>query len=172
MIVTPFFIPYVKSISEFIIRSKSSIPEVIDMAERKDHIIVCGYGVVGKFVVKYLDEYGLDYIVIDNSPKHVKEAVSRNVEAYLGDMSKRSIVESVHVKDSSAVIVTLDNPDKKQLICEAVLQQTKSANIIVKSVSKEERVRLKKLKTPIVIDGKLEVARVLVERVMSCQLSK
>ena len=172
MIVTPFFIPHVKTIAEFIIRSKSSIPEVIDMAERKDHIIVCGYGVVGKFVVKYLDEYGLDYIVIDNSPKHVKEAVSRNVEAYLGDMSKRSIVESVHVKDSSAVIVTLDNPDKKQLICEAVLQQTKNANIIVKSVSKEERVRLKKLKTPIVVDGKLEVARVLVERVMSCQLSK
>jgi len=172
MIVTPFFIPHVKTIAEFIIRSKSSIPEVIDMAERKDHIIVCGYGVVGKFVVKYLDEYGLDYIVIDNSPKHVKEAIARNVEAYLGDMSKRSIVESVHVKDSAAVIVTLDNPDKKQLICEAVLQQTKNANIIVKSVSKEERVRLKKLKTPIVVDGKLEVARVLVERVMSCQLSK
>jgi len=170
MIVTPFFIPHVKTIAEFIIRSKSSIPEVIDMAERKDHIIVCGYGVVGKFVAKYLDEYGLDYMVIDNSPKHVKEAISRNVEAYLGDMSKRSIVESLHVKDSSAVIITLDNPDKKQLICEAVLQQTKNANIIVKSVSKEERVRLKKLKTPIVVDGKLEVARVLVERVMSCQL--
>lgn len=171
MVVTPFFIPYVKKIAEFIIRSKSSIPEVIDMTQRKDHVIVCGYGVVGKFVTKQLEEYGAPYIVVDNSPKHVKEAISRGEEAYLGDMSKRSIIEALHVKDSAAIIVTLDNPDKKQLICEAVLEQTKDVNIIVKIVSKEERIRLKKLKAPLIVDGKLEVARVLVERVMSCQIT-
>jgi len=170
MIVTPFFIPHVKKVAEYIIRSKSSIPEVIDLTERKDHIIICGYGVVGKFVAKHLDEYGMDYIVVDNSPKHVKEALNRNIETYLGDMSKRAIIEALHVKDAAAVIVTLDNPDKKQLICEAILEQTKEANIIVKVVSKEERIRLKKLKSPLVVDGKVEVARVLVERAMSCQL--
>ena len=170
MIVTPFFIPHVKKVAEYIIRSKSSIPEVIDLRERKDHIIICGYGVVGKFVAKHLDEYGMDYTVIDNSPKHVKEALHKNIEVYLGDMSKRAIVEALHVKDAAAVIVTLDNPDKKQLICEAIIEQTKEANIIVKVVSKEERIRLKKLKTPLVVDGKVEVARVLVERAMSCQL--
>ncbi|QOP46646.1 potassium transporter [Sulfurimonas paralvinellae] len=170
MIVTPFFIPHVKKIAEIIIRSKSSIPEVVDMHERKDHIIVCGYGVVGKFVAKHLDEYGMEYIVIDNSPKHVKEALKKGIEAYLGDMSKRSIIEALHVKDSAAVIVTLDNPEKKQLICEAIIEQTKEANIIVKVISKEERVRLKKLKSPLIVDGKVEIARVLVERAMSCQL--
>jgi len=172
MVVTPFFIPHVKRIAEFIIRSKSSIPEVIDLADRKDHVIVCGYGVVGKFVAKQLEEYGTQYIIVDNSPKHVKEAISNGLEAYLGDMSKRSILEALHVKDSASIIITLDNPDKKQLICEAVLEQTKDANIIVKAVSKEEKIRLKKLKAPIVVDGKLEVARVLVERVMSCQIGK
>jgi len=172
MVVTPFFIPHVKKIAEFIIRSKSSIPEVIDMPHRKDHVIVCGYGVVGKFVTKHLDEYGVPYIVVDNSPKHVKEALNKGVVGYLGDMSKKSILEALHVKDAAAIMVTLDNPDKKQLICEAVLEQTKDANIIVKAVSKEEKIRLKKLRAPIVVDGKLEVARVLVERVMNCQLGQ
>jgi len=170
MLVTPFFIPHVKKVAEYIIRSKSSIPEVSDLDGRKDHIIVCGYGVVGKFVAQHLDEYGMEYIVVDNSPKHVKEALNKNEEAYLGDMSKRSIIGALHVKDAATIIVTLDNPDKKQLICEAILEQTKEANIIVKVVSKEERVRLKKLKSPLVVDGKVEVARVLVERAMSCQL--
>ena len=170
MMVTPFFIPHVKKVAEYIIRSKSSIPEVVDLVARKDHIIVCGYGVVGKFVAKHLEEYGMEYIVVDNSPKHIKEALGENSEAYLGDMSKRSIIEALHVKDSAAVIVTLDNPDKKQLICEAILEQTKEANIIVKVVSKEEKIRLMKLNNPLVVDGKIEVARVLVERAMSCQL--
>lgn len=170
MILTPFFIPHVKKMAEFIIRSKSSIPEVVELTQIKDHVIVCGYGVVGKFVAKHLEEYGLEYIVIDNSPKHVKEALKKGIEAYLGDMSKRSIIEALHVKEAAAVIVTLDNPDKKQLICEAIIEQTQEANIIVKIVSKEERVKLKKLKIPMVVDGKVEVARVLVERAMSCQL--
>jgi CPA2 family monovalent cation:H+ antiporter-2 len=172
MILTPFFIPYVKSIAEWMVHSKSSIPEVVDMIALQDHIIVCGYGVVGKFVVQHLDEYGVNYIIVDNSPKHIKEAINKGLEAYLGDMSKRPIIDLLHVKDSAAVIVTLDNPDKKQLICEAVLEQTQDANLIVKAISKEEKTRLAKLKTPIIVDGKVEVARVLVERVMSCQLGK
>ena len=171
MMVTPFFIPHVKKVAEYIIRSKSSIPEVTELVERKNHIIICGYGAVGKLVAKHLDAYSMDYIVIDNSPKHVKEALNRGSETYLGDMSKRAIIEALHVKDAASVIVTLDNPDKKQLICEAVLEQTKEVNIIVKVASKEERIRVKKLKRPLVVDGKVEVARVLVERAMSCQLN-
>jgi len=171
MLVTPFFIPHVKRVAEYIIRSKSSIPEVVELMERKNHIIICGYGAVGKFVAKDLDAHGMDYIIIDNSPKHVKEALNQKRESYLGDMSKRAILEALHVKDATAVIVTLDNADKKQLICEAILEQTKEVNIIVKVVSKEERVRLKKLKTPLVVNEKVEVARVLVKRAMCCQLS-
>ena len=171
MMVTPFFIPHVKKVAEYIIRSKSSIPEVTELVERKNHIIICGYGAVGKLVAKHLDEYNMDYIVIDNSPKHVKEALNRGSETYLGDMSKRAIIEALHVKDAASVIVTLDNPDKKQLICEAILEQTKEVSIIVKVASKEERIRVKKLKRPLVVDGKVEVARVLVERAMSCQLN-
>ncbi|SFV64455.1 Glutathione-regulated potassium-efflux system protein KefB [hydrothermal vent metagenome] len=171
MLVTPFFIPHVKRVAEYIIRSKSSIPEVVELMERKNHIIICGYGAVGKFVAKDLDTHGMDYIIIDNSPKHVKEALNQKRESYLGDMSKRAILEALHVKDATAVIVTLDNADKKQLICEAILEQTREVNIIVKVISKEERVRLKKLKIPVIVNEKMEVAKVLVERAIHCQLN-
>ncbi len=170
MMVTPFLIPYVKSISEFIIRSKSSIPEVNDMIHKKNHVIVCGYGVVGKFVAQHLDEYGIEYIVVDVSPKHVKEALSDGTEAYLGDMSKRIILEALNIEEASSVIVTLDNPEKKRAISEAVLSVAKNVNLVVKVVSVAEKEGLKNLHIPVVVDGKVEVARVLVERMMSCQL--
>jgi len=170
MLLTPFLIPHVKRISEAIIRSKSSIPEVTNMFDRKNHVIVCGYGVVGKFVALHLDEYGVEYIVVDLSPKHVKEALKDGKEAYLGDMSKRIILEALHIQEASSVIITLDNPEKKQTVAEAVLSVAKDVNLVVKVTSKAEKENLKKLPISVIVDGKVEVARVLVERMMSCQL--
>lgn len=172
MVVTPFFISKVKAIAGFFIKDKLYVPEVIDLKQRKNHIIVAGYGVVGKFVTQNLEIYGAEYVIVDNNPKHVKRALDEGYEAYLGDMSKKSILDALHVENSSSVIVTLDNIDKERLICEAILHHTKDVNLGVKIVSLEERDMLKDLDIDVVVDGKVEVARVIVERMMSCQLSK
>ena len=170
MIITPFFIAKVKDIVSLIIKEKTAIPEVVQMDKKIDHIIVCGYSIVGKFVSQFLDEYDVSYIIIDNSPKHVLEALNDGKEAYLGDMSKRPILDALSVKESAAVIVTLDNMEKKRSICEAVVKESKNINLIVKVVSLEEKEMLKDLDVSYIVDGKVEVARVLVERVMMCQL--
>jgi CPA2 family monovalent cation:H+ antiporter-2 len=171
MVLTPFFIGKVRSISRLFFKEKMSVQEVLDLPGRKNHVIVCGYSTVGKFVTQHLDHYGSDYIIIDNNPKHVREAVKDGYEAYLGDMSKRSILDALHVNDCAIVIITLDNIEKKILICDAIHQLNKDVNIIVKVRSIEERAKLEALDVPMIVDGKMEVARVIVERVMSCRLN-
>ena len=170
MVVTPFFITRIPALVEYLSGKKDVVEDMSALATRKDHVIVCGYSVVGKFVTKQLDELGAPYIVIDNSHKHVKEALAKGMEAYLGDASKKSILDAMHVENAASVIVTLDNPEKKRLICEAVLQHTKDVNLVVKVVSLEEKERLQDLDITAVVDGKVEVARVLVERMIACQL--
>ncbi len=172
MVVTPFFIAKVRNISRIFFKENMSVPEVLNLPDRKNHVIVCGYNSVGKAVAQHLEHYGSDYIVVDNNPKYVKEAIRNGAEAYLGDMSKRSILEAIHVKDCSIVIITLDNVDKNLLICEALAKSSKLANVIVKVVSVEERAKFEALHVEMIVDSKVEVARVLVERVMSCQLKK
>ena len=170
MIVTPFFITRIGAFVEYMSGRKDDLADMSTLSSKKDHVIVCGYGVVGKFVAQFLDELGASYVVVDNSPKHVNEAIGDNREVYLGDMSKRQILDAMHVKDCSSVIVTLDNPEKKRLICEAIAQNTKDINLIVKIISLEEREKLRDLPINVMIDGKEEVARILVERMVSCKL--
>ena len=169
MIVTPFFITKIGRVVEFLSGKKDVVEDMSAIGDRKDHVIVCGYSVVGKFVTTQLDAIDAEYIVIDNSHKHVIEAIEDNHEAYLGDAAKTSILEAVHAQNAAAVIVTLDNIEKKRLICEAILQHTKNVNLVVKVTSLEEKEKLSDLPITVVVDGKLEVARVLVERMMTCQ---
>jgi len=170
MIITPFFIAKIGPFVEYLSGRKDVLEDMSALSQRKDHVIVCGYGIIGKFVADNLDKIGASYIVVDYSPKHVTEAMRDNREVYLGDMSKRTILEALHVKDCSSVIVTLDNVEKKKLICEAIAKNTKDINLIVKIISLEERESLKNLPITIMIDGQEEVGRMLVERMASCQL--
>jgi len=172
MIITPFFITKIKVIVDFFSKESSVVEELQNLANKENHVVVCGYSVVGKFVTRYLDELGAPYVVIDNSYKHVKEALKDGKEAYLGDASKLSILNAMHIEKAASVIVTLDNIEKKRLICEAVLEHTKNINLIVKVVSLEEKTQLEDLDITTIVDGKVEVARVLVERMLTCQLKE
>ena len=170
MIITPFFITRIKAIVDFVSRESSKVEELAPLADRKDHVVVCGYSVVGKFVTKELDALGVGYVVIDNSYKHVKEAIADGIEAYLGDASKLSILNALHIEHAASVIVTLDNIEKKRLICEAVLNHTRNINLVVKVISLEEKEKLQDLNITTVVDGKVEVARVLVKSMLTCQV--
>ena len=170
MIVTPFFISRITTFVDSFIEDDFLHLETKSFEGRKDHVVVCGYSVVGKFVAAHLDELDAPYIIIDNSPKHIKEAMDEDKEVYLGDMSKKSILDALNVKESAAVIITLDNLAKKRMICEAILKHTKNINLIVKVTSLEEKEALKDLDITVMVDGKLEVGRVLVERMITCQL--
>jgi len=170
MIVTPFFITRINDFVEKIVKTTDIVTDFKALKSRENHVIVCGYSVVGKFVTEYLEDLDAPYIVIDNSNKHVVEALENGREAYLGDASKSSILHALNINKASAILVTLDNIDKKRVICEAVLKHSKNANLIVKVVSLEEKEKLADLNITVVVDGKVEVARVLVERMISCQL--
>ena len=170
MVVTPFFISKIGIIIETVSGKKDVIADMSALQTKKNHVIVCGYSVVGKSVTKELDKIDAQYIIIDNSPKHVKEALNNNLEAYLGDMSKTSILNAIHTENAAAVIVTLDNMEKKRLICEAVLTHTKDVNLIVKVTSLREQEKLKDLDISVIVDAKVEVAKVLVKRMSRCQL--
>ncbi|WP_321779616.1 cation:proton antiporter [Sulfurimonas sp.] len=170
MMVTPFFITRINAIVDYFTHEEYMSLDVTEFATRENHVIVCGYSVVGKFVAEHLEMMDAPYIVIDNSPKHVQEAIDKGLEAYLGDMSKLSMLEALHTESSSAVIVTLDNIDKKRAVCEAVLKHTKNINLIAKVTSLEHKNTLKDLGVDVIVDGKIEVARVLVERMLTCQL--
>ena len=170
MMVTPFFITKINKFVDYFTHEEYLAPDVSEFASRQDHVIVCGYSATGKFVAKHLDELDAHYVVVDNSPKHVEEAIQDGLEAYLGDMSKLSLLEAIHAQSSAAIIVTLDNIDKKRAICKEIVKHTKNINLIVKVTTLEDKESLKDIPITSIIDSKVETARVLVERMITCQL--
>jgi len=170
MILTPFMMTRIGTIAKKVFPKNIHQYDMEKVQQHVNHIIVCGYSTVGKFVVRELREKGVEYIIVDNSLKHVKEGLRDGEEIYYGDMSKESILQALHAEDASSVIVTLDNAEKKLLISEAINRYEKPINLIVKVVSLEEKKMLEGLSIHAMIDGKEEVAKILVDRSMYCKV--
>ena len=171
MMVTPFFISHINSfVNRFIKDETFSTLDINKFKSRKGHIIVCGYSDMGRAVASHLDDFDAPYVIIDNNPKNIQEALNKNKEAYLGDMSKLSMIEALHTESSASVIVTVDNIDKKVAICKTVKKHTKDIHLIAKVISQEEKRKLKGIGIDEIVNGKVEVGRILVDRLMVCKM--
>jgi CPA2 family monovalent cation:H+ antiporter-2 len=170
MIITPFMIAKIDGLVVKLLKEAAFDNDFDSLQERKNHIIVCGYSVVGKFVAKDLALMGVEHIIIDNSLKHVKEALDNGEKAYYGDMSKPSMLSALHVQNASAIIITLDNFEKKRLICEALQEFRDHVRVVVKVISLEEKEALESFNIGTVIDSKQKIAHILVNEISSCRL--
>lgn len=170
MMITPFFISKINRFVSYISNYQYLGLDTTAFISRKNHVILCGYSVTGKFVAKNLDLIDAQYVIIDNNPKHVQEALNDGKEAYLGDMSKLALLEALNAKSSAAIIVTLDNIEKKRAVCEAVLEHTTNVNLVVKVSSLEDKLNLQDLPISSIVDDKVEVGRILVEKMLTCQI--
>jgi CPA2 family monovalent cation:H+ antiporter-2 len=170
LVVTPFILSKTNVIAGWFFKETSMTEDFGSLSVYKNHVIVCGYGVVGKFVVQALRAENVEYIIVDNSYKHVQEALAEGEKAYYGDMSKMSILEKLHTQDAVSVIVTLDNSAKKRLVCESILNYAPNVKVVVKVVSLEEKRELRGLPISVTVDGKREVAARLVCEALYCEL--
>lgn len=171
MIATPFMLANRRWLQDILFKKGEIEQSDLSAVEgRKNHIIVCGYGQVGQKVARQLHKEGIEHVVVDYNYSRVRKALKVGEEIYYGDMSKSAILDSLNIEDAAAVIVTLDDPEKKLLICEALAPYGRSVNIIVKVVSSAEKHMLRGLPISVMVNGKEEVARILVEKTMRCSL--
>ncbi len=172
MIITPFMITKIGVLTDRLFSKSETLSKmtIAQKTTRKDHVVVCGYSVVGHFVVDKLHERGTNYVIVDLNIKHVREGMAKDEEIYWADISKASILDSLNVEDASAVIVTLDNIEKKRAICEAVLRHAPNVNLVVKVASLEGKKVLEDLPITVIVDAKREIAKILVEEATTCTL--
>ncbi len=172
MVLTPFYLGRVHPLVSRYCCPEEPHVELAPLSGHSNHVVVCGYSVVGKIVARDLRARGIDYVVVDNSMKHVHEGLDRGEPIYLGDLSRRSVAEALSLEKASAVIVTLDNPEKKRLVCETVLEVNPDANLVVKILTLEEKALLADLNIREMVDSKQEVAHILVDRAMRCRVEE
>lgn len=161
MILTPFIVNNIYKLSSLVAKEFYE-SDVITPIEEKKHVVIAGFSMLGRIVAQELNKQNIPFVIISNNLKHVLLARKLGYKGYFGHLDKRPVLESLKVDESSSVIVTVQNPLRKRLICEAVLNFKKDANIILKVDSIDERKSLRDIDIKSFVDSNMEVGKILV----------
>jgi len=137
-----------------------------------NHVIICGYGPVGKKLAKMFREKQLLYVILEHSVKVVDKAIEEGEEAiFLANAAQKMVLDHFNINDSVAIIVTIENSIQMQLICENIVTFDKKVHSIVKVVNSAEKDAIEGLGINHVLNGKELVADRLAEEALACRLN-
>ena len=74
------------------------------------HIIIAGYGRMGKTVAQLFAKNRLPYIGLEQDPDIVKKEYHEGSPVFLGDVTRADLLKKAGADKAQALVVTLDNP--------------------------------------------------------------
>lgn len=131
MLMTPFVVKLTPKIIMSLQRNKywryyfKGKYRVKELDEKlRDHIIVCGYGPIGKSLSKILQLHNEKVVIIELNNKTVETLYQEGLPAIYGDATNPSILEHVGIESAKVLVATLPDTTSN----EVTIQNAKKLN--------------------------------------------
>ena len=94
------------------VRESAGVEEIGEEASGLvDHVVIAGYGRVGRTVARELQDKRIGFIAIDRDPVVVARARSHGETVYFGDASRPDILQELHLPLASSVVVAFSDTE-------------------------------------------------------------
>ena len=131
------------------------------------HVVLVGYGRVGRIIAQALDENGIPYVVAEENRERVAELRRRNSAAVSGDASVPSVLVQAHVAKASMLIIATPDTVSVRRMAEIARTLNPAIEIIVRTHDAEEAALLEKERVGTVFYGEHELASAMTRHVLA-----
>jgi CPA2 family monovalent cation:H+ antiporter-2 len=171
MIITPFILKNLDKIKSMLLQKHTEVEEIkIDTDKLEHHVIICGYGHLGKNIAEKLEKMAIKYIVIDFDIKIVEEAQKDGIPIIFGNSAQQDVLRHLNIEKSIATIIAIENPHNLRLVVNSVNSLNKNINIVTKVNDEESKENISDLNLKHVVNSSEEIATILINEAMSCEI--
>jgi CPA2 family monovalent cation:H+ antiporter-2 len=174
MMVSPFIIANNKRVVRFLLREKGPPRTAIErenaatgaLAERGDHVILCGFGRVGQNVGRVLDMHGFEFIALDLDPARVRAARQAGDSIIYGDSADEELLLRAGLLKASAVVISFSDPNTSINILRSIRAVRKDVPVLVRTADDVKLNELKQMGATEVIPETFEASLMLVSQTL------
>jgi CPA2 family monovalent cation:H+ antiporter-2 len=110
MAITPLLSSIGNKLATFVDKKEKTTRDIDkEVADLENHVIIIGFGRVGKMVAKILEAENVHYIAIDIDSHMVQEESDENFPLYVGDGSNLDLLKTLGIERATSVIITVEN---------------------------------------------------------------
>ena len=140
LVLTPFvlrLVPYLFNWAETLswlkpyLDSSSAPREMTTDLPLQDHVVVCGYGKMGRNLVRLAQEHGLSVVVIDQSESKIQQLREVGVPYVYGNAGSLRVLEAAGVDKARSLAIALREPMSTRLCLKRALELAPSLDSVV-----------------------------------------
>jgi CPA2 family monovalent cation:H+ antiporter-2 len=174
MAATPFIISLAPRLADTILRlpvPKRLLSGIYPVSEtkvedRKDHLIIIGFGVNGRNVVRAASIAGIPYAIIEMNPETVRTEQAKGEPIYYGDATQETVLQNANIKDARTAVVAINDPAATRRITEVIRRLSPTVHLIVRTRYLQEMKPLYELGATEVIPEEFETSVEIFTRVL------
>jgi CPA2 family monovalent cation:H+ antiporter-2 len=136
--------------------------EPIPQTRLTDHVVLLGYGRVGRFVAPRVIEAGLPLLVIDTDAEALKRLSGTRVETLRGNVVNKEVLAAANLANARCLLVAVPDAFEGGFAAELGRKANPALPIIARSHSEDETAHLKKHGATDVIMGEHEIAKAMI----------
>ncbi|MBI3015982.1 MAG: cation:proton antiporter [Candidatus Tectomicrobia bacterium] len=139
MAATPFVIALAPAVAESVLRlplparSGFSPAGAARAAGIKDHLIIVGFGLVGKNVARAAKVAGISYLIIEINADTVKNEQTRGEPIYYGDAVHEAVLQHAGIKEARVLVVAISDPAATRHITAIARSLNPRVHVIVRT---------------------------------------
>jgi CPA2 family monovalent cation:H+ antiporter-2 len=132
----------------------------------KDHIVICGYGRVGRYIGRALDMAQIPYLVVDYNHATVAQLRNKGVSVVYGDPADKAVLDYAQVDFAKAVIIAIPDIHTQEMIISNAQTLNRHIRIICRTHHEEDQKRLKSLGVTTIVQPEFEAALSVITRLL------
>jgi CPA2 family monovalent cation:H+ antiporter-2 len=141
--------------------------EGFDGGSLSGHVVIGGFGRVGRTVARVLDAERIAFVALDLDADLVATHRRAGLPVFYGDASRREILERVDGERARAFVVTTDEPLATERMVKAILTAWPDASIHARALDAEHAEKLADIGVKDVVPEALEGSLILAGRILS-----
>jgi len=167
MIITPFLARFGGVLAKRLAPRDHGVHHVRPVTDGLEgHVIVAGYGRVGRMLDELLSEENAATIAIDKDPKRVATFRKKGVQIFYGDAGRGETLERAGLEHAAQIIVTVDDPSRAERLVRAVRSRRADIPLIARAEDGAHAERLLTAGADFVIHEAAEAALQLAGRAL------
>ncbi len=148
-------------------RAHGAQPPAAGLGDLCDHVLIVGYGRVGRLLGELLAEEGVPMVALDRDANQVARRRSRGEAVFFGDARSTEMLRLLAAERAAALVVTMDEPSAVEAVVRAARQAWPSLPIYARARDSAHAARLAALGAERVTPEALEASLDLAQAVLS-----
>lgn len=145
----------------------AQLPSTVDEASLSGHVLIVGYGRVGRRIAQALSAQRIPYVVAERNRELVERLREQNINAVSGDASDPAVLIQAHVARASVLVIATPSTLEMRKMVEIARTLNPKIESVLRTHSEEETTLLQHERFGTVFMGEHELAVAMTRHVLS-----